>query len=179
MEQPSGTYSAVEDFERRFVRPKAGRTLIAGSRVYPGRADRRKLFAEAEGWDALPGVGVDRVVDLESIIPCGDQFAHVECISVLEHARRPWLFARNLEQVLRSGGTLHLTVPFIWRVHAYPDDFWRFTVAGVRALFSSIEWLHVLYAHLELTDLVKTPSMSVGEYPFLARTQVCAFGTRQ
>jgi SAM-dependent methyltransferase len=179
MEVLSGTYSASAEFERAYVRPRAGRTLIAGARVYEGREDRRALYEHAEGWDALPGAGVDRVIDMETDVPMGEQFAHVECISVLEHARRPWLLAQNIEQVLRVGGTLHVTVPFVWRVHAYPDDFWRFTASGLCALFSCIEWVRVMYASTDLTDSIKARAISVHEYPYLARTQVCAFGVRQ
>jgi hypothetical protein len=179
MEALSSTYSASAEFERAHVRPRAGRTLIVGARVYEGREDRRRLYAHAEGWDALPGDGVDRVIDMENEVPAGEQFAHVECISVLEHARRPWLLTQNLEQLLQVGGTLHVTVPFVWRVHAYPDDFWRFTAAGLRALFSCIDWVRVAYASTDLTDSVKARAVSVNDYPYLARTQVCAFGVRQ
>lgn len=179
MELHSVICSQFDDFERAYVRPRYGRTLVVGSRVYAGREDRRALYASAEGWDALPGDGVDRVIDMEKEMPAGEQFAHVECVSVLEHTRRPWLLARNIEQLLCVGGTLYLTVPFVWRVHSYPDDFWRFTAAGVRALFSCIDWVKVMYSHTGLTEDVKSPAVQVHDYPYLARTQVCAFGVRQ
>lgn len=179
MELHSSTCSAASEFERRYVLPRKGRTLIVGSRIYKGREDRRKLYDHAEGWDALPGIGVDRVIDMEKQVPQVEQFAHVECVSVLEHAKRPWLLARNIEQLLQVGGTLYLTVPFVWRVHSYPDDFWRFTISGVRALFGSIGWEKIVYAHTSLTDEVKSPSVVADDHPYLARTQVCAFGVRQ
>ena len=170
--------SVADGFERQFVRPRQGRTLIVGSRVYPGRVDRRGLYENAEGWDALPGDGVDRVINLENEIPSVEQFAHIECVSVLEHTKRPWLLARNIEQLLRVGGTLYLTVPFIWRVHSYPDDFWRFTVSGVRALFSSMRWDSICYSHLELTESIKSPGATLHGHTYLPRTEVCAFGVR-
>lgn len=179
MARPLGTYSATADFERQHVRPRMGRTLIVGSRVYEGRADRRVLFRRAEGWDMLPGNGVDRVVNLEEGIPDGTEFEfdHIECISVLEHSRKPWLLAQNLERLMRVNATLHLTVPFIWREHAYPSDYWRFTINGVQELFSKVAWVELCYAHAELApQSKKIRSTKVDEYPYYARTEVCAFG---
>ncbi len=93
----------TQTFERKFRRPKEGRTLIVGSHVYGGREDRRKLYKKAVGVDMIAGPGVDVVADLEdtgSIMDLwtGDgPFDHVECRSVLEHSRRPWRLARNIE----------------------------------------------------------------------------------
>lgn len=181
MDLPSGAYSAIEDFERRYVRPKAGRTLVVGSRVYPGRADRRQRYEQAEGWDALPGDGVDKVVNLEQALPLdAGLFSHIDCISVLEHSRRPWLLAEKLVRLLEWGGSIYVQVPLIWRPHAYPSDLWRFTIEGVRELFAGICWTKMLYAHLSLTEETqKLHGTKVAGFPYFARTEVCAFGLKQ
>lgn len=182
MEQPSNTYSAVEEFERLYVRPREGRTLIVGSRVYQkSRADRRLLYKDAVGWDALEGEGVDEVIDLEQ--PLGrkgyPQFDHVDCVSVLEHSRRPWLLAENVERLMLPGATLYVAVPFVWRVHQYPKDYWRFTVDGVREVFPRIEWSRLVYAHTVLSKPgEKVTSTRVDEYPYFARAEVLGFGVR-
>lgn len=179
MVQRSITYSAVEDFERRFVRPKQGRTLVVGSKVYPGRTDRRLLYeGRAVGWDALAGDGVDLVVDLEQpLLDDAAEFDHIDCMSVLEHTKRPWLVTTNLERLLLPGGTLYLTMPFIWREHAYPSDYWRCSIAGIRSLFRRIDWVATRYAHTGLTDEgERITGTRVHDYPFFARTEVCAFG---
>ena len=152
-------------------------TLIVGSRVYKGREDRRLIFDQAEGWDMLPGEGVDRVVDLENdLAPHEDGiFAHVECVSVLEHARRPWMIATNIERLLCAGGTLLLHVPFVWRVHGYPSDYWRFTVNGVRLLFPRIMWHELRF---NTGEGEKIRSTNIAGVPFFARTQVHGFGSR-
>jgi len=168
---------------RKFVRPKIGRTLIVGSRVYRGREDRRQAYPDAIGVDMLAGRGVDHVLDLEesgAALTLG-QFAHIECWSVLEHSRRPWLLAANLEAMLETGGTIHVTVPFAWRVHNFPSDYWRFSKEGVRALFPSIDWRHVMFAQDKLRDNNRTPTLNKDAESgpsWIARTEVLAFGVR-
>lgn len=162
-------------FERRYVRPRAGRTLIVGSHLFGDRPDRRALYPDCLGVDMQDGPGVDQVADLEEPQDLGT-FAHIDCLSVLEHSRRPWLLAANMERMLDPGGTLYVAVPFVWRVHGYPSDYWRFTADGVRALFPGIAWSRLLYAGLQLAKRV--PVRKNGEYPHFPRTMVCAFGTK-
>lgn len=70
------------------------------------------------------GKRVDAVFDLTrgvGSLPKG-YFALGICCSVLEHVERPWSFARNLSRLIRPGGMLFLSVPWVWHYHAYPDD---------------------------------------------------------
>lgn len=124
--------------------PREGLALVAGSKVYPNSHDRRAMYPLAVGVDMLKGEGVDFVHDLTHPLKC--TFEHVDCCSVLEHCADPWAVARNLSDALVSGGTLLLSVPFCWRVHAYPSDYWRFTAEGIRLLFPAIEFKHLAYA---------------------------------
>jgi len=176
---PSSDYSPLDDFERRYVRPKSGRTLIVGSQVYGEKEDRRKRYSNVVGVDMLAGPGVDVVANLEEPVSIG-AFAHIECMSVLEHSARPWLLAGNLETLLEPGGTIFVTVPFIWRYHGYPSDFWRFTIQGIRALFSGIEWRDTAYGYRTLIgEKDKIPLQRFGGYPFYPRTETFAFGFKR
>lgn len=170
--------SPVERFHADYVAPKRGRTLVVGSRIYGERPDRRALFADAIGVDAVHGPGVDVVADLEQGANIG-MFDHVDCVSVLEHARRPWLLAATIERLLVAGGTLYLQVPFLWWLHAYPSDYWRFTVEAIRSIFPAIEWHGLKYAHQQLADGGKIPRMvTPAGHVYLARTEVCGFGEK-
>lgn len=168
--------SSLEQFERDHVRPLPGRTLIVGSRVYRGKEDRRKRYPDCVGIDMQAGEGVDLVQDLELPLPLGQvrSFDHVECMSVLEHSRKPWLIAANIERMLKVGGTLYVTVPFVWAVHGYPSDYFRFTIAGVRELFPSVEWSAAVYAERTMVAEVKREHLN--GHPFFPRSEVCAFG---
>lgn len=176
----SGDCSPAEAFERDFVQPHRGRTLIVGSQVYREKEDRRKRYPDATGVDMLAGPGVDVVANLEEALPDLGLFAHIECMSVLEHSRRPWLLAANLERLLVRGGSIFVTVPFCWRYHGYPDDFWRFTVQGIGELFPSVEWKAAAYVHRDITaDQKRLPIQKIGGFPYLPRTEVMAFGLKR
>lgn len=163
-------------FEALHVKPKPGRALVVGSHVYTGRPDRRQLYADAVGVDMVPGEGVDVVLDMEEEPPPSlGQFTHVDCISVLEHARRPWLVAANIERLLEQDGTLYLSMPFAWRIHAYPNDYWRASTEGVQALFPNISW-----KALQFVPGTKAPLGGIqrGGIKYFPRTETCGFGVR-
>lgn len=165
-----------EEFENEFVRPAPGRTLICGSRLYGDyKDDRRALYEEVVGVDQQSGPGVDLVADLE--VPPKDlgKFSHVECLSVLEHAKRPWLIAQTIERCLLPGGTLYVIVPFVWRVHAYPDDYWRFTASGVRLLFQRIRWQQIGYLTNRFEEKIR--GIDPDGYPAMPRSEVIGFGS--
>ena len=170
----------IVNFEAACVRPVPGRTLVVGSKLYPSKSvDRRKRYADAVGVDMSPGDGVDLVLNLEEPLPEDiGKFSHIDCISVLEHSRRPWLLAANLERLLEDGGSIYLSVPFIWRVHGYPDDYWRFTASGVRELFPNIKWKFGGYAHATVTTEGEILTVEVEGVRYFARTEFCAFGHR-
>ncbi len=180
MKQLKKYSSALEEFEGEYVRPNAGRALIVGSQVYNDKEDRRLRYADVVGMDMLAGPGVDVVIDLEEALPEGlGTFRHIECMSVLEHSRRPWLLAANLERLLEPGGTIFVSVPFVWRNHAYPSDYWRMTTEAIRSLFPGIDWAELRYAHVDLTVKAKVPWHLTDGHKYFARTESCGFGVRR
>lgn len=52
----------------------------------------------------------------------------------LEHVPNPQEIVNEWRRVLRSGGCLLLTVPFVWPEHEMPYDFQRYTTNGVKLL---------------------------------------------
>jgi hypothetical protein len=157
-----------------------GRTLIVGSKIHEGtdKQDRRELYPDAIGVDMEEGLGVDRVLNLEEPLPDDfEAFAHIECTSVLEHSRRPWALAANLELSLVEGGTILVMVPWVWRVHDYPGDFFRYTQEGIESLFPSIIWERSKY--IVENRLVKSvPKITYRGTRFIARSEMILFGRR-
>jgi SAM-dependent methyltransferase len=68
-------------------------------------------------------------------IPLEDgSFDTVLMTEVLEHLERPADAVAESFRLLRSGGRLILTTPFIWTLHEAPRDFYRFSPFGLRYL---------------------------------------------
>ena len=63
-----------------------------------------------------------------------------ECFQVVlsqetvEHVPDPFRAVREMARVLKSDGVLYLQVPFVIGYHPDPEDYWRFTHAGVQRL---------------------------------------------
>jgi SAM-dependent methyltransferase len=155
-----------------------GAALVTGSRVYTEKPDRRALYPAAFGIDMLEGEGVDLVHDLEQPLPADLTFSHVDCVSVLEHVRRPWLFAQTIERAMSPGATILLSVPWVWRVHGYPSDYWRFTPMAIQSLFENIDWRR--FAYMSDSKIVrKVPKrVDANGSVWFARTELLAWGRR-
>ena len=87
---------------------------------------------------------VSCVADIHFLPFKDSSFDAIICIQVLEHVRDPIRSCEELYRVMKSGGLVLITLPFVWREHAKPTDFWRFTSFGCYNLlkeagFSSIE----------------------------------------
>jgi SAM-dependent methyltransferase len=56
---------------------------------------------------------------------------------VLEHCAEPGAVLKEVCRVLRPGGFLFMTVPFIWPMHAIPHDEYRFTPFALERLLKA------------------------------------------
>lgn len=157
----------------------SGRALVVGSKQYKGKADRRKLYGEALGLDIDLGQGVDIVHDLEKPLPeTFGLFDHIDCVSVLEHVKRPWLLCANIERVMADRATILISVPFVWRVHDYPGDYWRMTTEALPILFPGIKWLGRDYLSNEKHIVGKPHGATIDGLTYMQKTEVLAFGIR-
>ena len=127
-----------------------GPILEVGSKDYGSTASFRDFYPGSEyvGLDMSEGKGVDLVLDLtRSIGPLKEgHFGLAICCSVLEHVEKPWIFAQNLTRVVRRGGQIYMSVPWVWRYHAYPDDYFRFSHRGVKSLFEEFTWKSLAFS---------------------------------
>ena len=125
--------SAVAVFDPPGPVLEIGSLQVQGEQV----GDLRSLFPGAEyvGCDMIDGPGVDRVEHLEALSFADGWAGTVLCLNVFEHA---WDFRRGAEEILRvtaSGGVALVTTVFEFHVHAYPEDYWRFTPRAIERLF--------------------------------------------
>jgi SAM-dependent methyltransferase len=61
----------------------------------------------------------------------------VICEQVLEHVSDPIMAMRNLVRLVKPGGTVIVSTPFLVRLHPHPNDYWRFTPQGLEALMNT------------------------------------------
>lgn len=125
-----------------------GPILEIGSKDYGNTPNFRRLFPNYEyvGVDMQEGKGVDIVLDLTSdfdtiITQLGKKnFNTVICFSVLEHCSNPFKMCTTISKLVNKNGLLFISVPFSWRIHGYPFDYWRFTPDGVKILFPEFDF---------------------------------------
>jgi SAM-dependent methyltransferase len=87
------------------------------------------------GLDIRPGPHVDAVVSPSGSWPLSDgRFDAVICTQVVEHVASFANTLSELHRVTRPGGTLVLSVPFIYNEHGTPADYWRLSRNGVEIL---------------------------------------------
>jgi len=70
-----------------------------------------------------------------NIFPFEDtSYDGVICNQVLEHVFNPDQFLHEILRVLKPGGDLLLTVPFVWDEHEQPWDYARYSSFGLKSL---------------------------------------------
>ncbi len=145
-------FTAQAPWERgpilRFISEAAG-TIPQHARVLDvgaGDAPYSELFAHTDyvtlDWENSPHLGARTAAARASAdaMPLADaSFDVVVLTQVLEHVRRPAAVLAEIARVLRPGGRLLATVPFVWELHEEPHDYWRFTHHALAALLEDAE----------------------------------------
>lgn len=76
---------------------------------------------------------VDHQMDLNKEIPLPDrQFDTVLMTDVLEHISNPGRLMSEVTRLLKAGGKLIATVPFLYWIHEKPFDYYRYTEFQLR-----------------------------------------------
>ena len=73
-------------------------------------------------------------VDAEALTFLDDEFDYVITDQVLEHVRNPQRAISESFRVLKLGGTAIHTTCFLNPIHKYPEDYYRFSRAGLSSL---------------------------------------------
>ncbi|PCI21349.1 hypothetical protein COB64_00500 [Candidatus Wolfebacteria bacterium] len=109
-------------------------------------------------------IAIDSIADSENDIIKGDinnlrfpneYFDSIMCIEVLEYIKSPRRALSEMYRVLKSGGSIVTSIPFVYKDHG---DRMRFTKRYVRELFgsfSNVNVLHIGNAYSVVLDIVR------------------------
>jgi len=73
-----------------------------------------------------------------------EAFDAVLMFEVLEHIPTPHLAAAEIHRVLKPGGYVYLSTPFVFGIHDAPHDYFRYTKFGLQFLFQDFDDLKIL-----------------------------------
>src|SRR5438132_9293502 len=146
-------------------------------------ADLRPLFHGKSyvGCDMRPGPGVDRVEDVSAISLPDGVAGTVLCIETFEHVFEVRRAFDEVFRVLQPGGLFVLTSPLNFRIHGYPDDYWRMTPNCLRRMLAPYEGRlvgyqgHDKFPHTVMAVGAKGPAPR----DFAARAERVAQGYKQ
>lgn len=87
--------------------------------------------------DLYPYPGIQVVCDLEHSLPFKDKSVDIVLLTnLLEHVREPNAVLEECYRILKPGGMLLGTVPFMIQIHQRPYDFYRYTEYNLEYLFT-------------------------------------------
>ncbi|HEV8130108.1 MAG TPA: methyltransferase domain-containing protein [Acidobacteriota bacterium] len=119
------------------------RVLDAGS----GCAPYKSLFSEERfryvAADTALAGGVSVLAEGASLPFANGAFDLVLSNQVLEHVRQPEAVCTELKRVLSDRGYLLLSCPFVWEIHNFPADYWRFSEQALRLLFAEMDLVYL------------------------------------
>jgi SAM-dependent methyltransferase len=94
----------------------------------------------ARSLDVNPKRQPDIVANVEAMEPIGNCTVDaVFCVEVLEHVGQPEAAVGEIRRILRPGGCLIGSTPFLLGIHDAPEDYYRFTRHGLQWLFRDFE----------------------------------------
>lgn len=143
----------MQDSVRLFVKLCAetlkpqGSIYEFGSLQVPGRggelADLRRYFPGLDyiGCDKTPGVGVDKIEDLEKGVSIEDNTASVVlCMETIEHVFDIFKAITEMKRVIKNDdGIFIMSSVFHFGIHSYPSDYWRFTPQSFLRLLADFD----------------------------------------
>jgi SAM-dependent methyltransferase len=78
------------------------------------------------------------VCDLHAVFEA-NTFDAVFLLEVLEHVQEPQSALSEIYRILKPGGKIVMSTPYIFEMHDVPYDFWRFTEYGLKQLLHRFE----------------------------------------
>ena len=109
------------------------RFALQGTRLSVG-SGARKINSLVTNVDMTAYPGVDIVADMSAIPLPDDSVSMIMCENALEHVGDPRRAVAEMHRLLKAGGLLYVSVPFLYPFHSSPSDYERWSPVGLREL---------------------------------------------
>lgn len=126
------TRDVVKQFVPKYAK---GYSLDVGAGTAKYKEIIEKSVSSYKTSDVYAGPGVDYVEDVKNLSFGANNFDTVFCFQVLEHVDDAEKAVSEINRVLKTGGVLIATAPFLIPGHCDPGDFRRFPREGFKHLF--------------------------------------------
>ena len=112
-----------------------------------GVADLRPYFPGKTyvGADMRAGPGVDLILNLHNIKLASETVGTVLLLETLEHVEYPHKAMEEIYRIMKPTSLLIMSSVLNFPIHAYPDDYWRFTPSCFSSLLKSFDSSYVQY----------------------------------
>ena len=132
----------LQDFlARHYSKDRSGEVLDLGAGTKPYAPVYEGHFRNATAIDVPHSPhdigGVDLHASADSLPFEDGSFNCVICTEVLEHCADPGAVMNEIARVLKKGGNVFLTTPFLVPLHEMPHDYYRFTPSALEHLAGS------------------------------------------
>ena len=99
----------------------------------------KKIREDVINVDFYPFDKVDIVADISDLPLADNSVDAVINEYVLEHLDNPAEVVKEMRRVLNPGAIIYVSAPFVANFHSSPDDYYRWSKAGLRALLKDFE----------------------------------------
>ncbi len=131
--------------KKALINPKDKNMLEIGAGINPSASDNITTFGikTYKNLDFLsngnPHTIIGDITDCKQIPNSSYDFIY--SADTFEHIKKPWLAAKEIERILRPEGIIFIIVPFAYRYHECPVDYWRYSPHALVSLFENCECL--------------------------------------
>jgi len=99
----------------------------------------KKVRNDVINVDFYPFQNVDVVADISNLPFVDNSVDAVINEFVLEHVKNPEVIVREIYRILKLGGILYITIPFVASFHSSPSDYYRWTKHGLLEMLKDFE----------------------------------------
>ncbi len=125
----------IDDFLNASKKFMSGRVLDIGGKKDNKRGFFRPPLHSIESWEYLNidlTTSPDYACSVYKMPFADNAFDTVIFCEILEHLERPEAAFLEISRILKPGGKLIMTMPFLYAIHGDPDDYQRWTEAKLK-----------------------------------------------